>query len=227
MSIVEFDFILLPSKPLTRQEASRWFRDAVEKAGLGAAGLEVLPHSAAWWKTADPLLLAGGAVLSHRDLAAEALDESWAMALYFMADGAMTGVVGSVPVAPLGRDGRSRAWPWLVELLERLVTASGADLCMVNGSSDEDDEGEGLPSEAELEPPLPGAVTAWNYLGPERLTEATRQALAHLPAFSSRPLQDGWVLRPVDDFSDDPPPELLEQYQRLAGRPVRFLRAPL
>ncbi len=225
MSIVEFDFVVFPSQRLSRQEAARWFRDAVEKVGLGAAGLAVLPHAAAWWKTADPLLLAGGAVLGHRELAAEALDESWAIALYYMDYPTKAGVVGSVPVEPLGKDGRSLTWQWLVEFLDLLVTASDADLCMVNGSSDDDDESEGLPTEAELETALPGALTAWTYLGPERLADATRQALARLPAFSSRPLRDGWVLRPVNDFSDNPPRELLERYHKLAGHPVRFLHA--
>lgn len=226
MAIEEFSFAIHPAEFMAWSRAALWLRDSIEKLGLGGVGLEPMAHAAGWWSTADDLMLAGGAVLQHAGFAARSEDPGWAMALYYLDYEKHPGVVGSVPPWPLERGGRSEVWPWLTEFLTGLVVAADADLCCVNGRGDGDEE-ERLPSDAEIDRQIPPTVTAWNYLGPRRMTSALRDALRALPAFRSEPLGDGWLLRPVDDYADEPAGDFLEAYARLVGGDAEFLRAPM
>jgi hypothetical protein len=227
MAIVEFDFVLYPANHLDREAAARWVHERFEKAGLAEHGLAPLPYAAPAWSKREALIVAGSAVLTHRGFMEESDDDTWAVSLYYLAHDGKAGVVGSVPTAPFGSDSRSKTWPWLVRLLDRIVETDDVDLGFVNGHGDDDGEDEGLPNEQEIEPPVPRAVTVWNYYGPSRLTPGVRKALAELPSFSSQPLGKGWLLRPVDYFSDPLPPKFLSAYERIAGGPVRFLRGEL
>lgn len=225
MRIEEFCFWILPREPLDLRAAATWMRDAFEALPLARFGLHPRGVVEKWWRSADDLLLGGGPMLGHTGFVERTEDEGWAIYLSYVEDEARPAVSGAVPVWPLSADGRrSEVWPWLCALLEALVVTADADACFVNGSVDATED-ERLPFGAELDAALPAAFTAWNYYGPARLARVEPARLAALPAFVTRPLGEGWLLRPVEDYGDDPAPDLLSAWSDLTGTKATFLRA--
>lgn len=224
MALEEFSFVMLADKVMDRRTTAAWIRSSLEKVGLARFGLATMAHAVEYWETTSELLVAGGAILGQAHFAEVSGDPGWAMSLHALRYEQKASVVGSVPVWPFYDDGRSEVWSWLSELLGELVVAANADACFVTGAATAGED-ERFPSDAEILPSIPAAFTVWNYLGPSRLTPTIREGLRVLPAFVSRPLGEGWLLRPVADYGDALPEGFQERYAKLCGGNVEFLRA--
>lgn len=226
MTIEEFDVAIYPTNKLTYDDAAVWLHNSFSATMMIEHNLELFEHAKQYWDSKDKLLVAGGAVFRNKKFASASGDAGWGISVYYRPRMNLTPVVLSIPVWPMIDHSRSLVWPWLAGLLNKLLVTMNAEVCFVNGQGD-DEERERLPTDAEIVPRIPKIVTAYNFLGEHRIDQTARSWLSKLPAYESRPLGSGWLLRPVEDFSELPSPQFLSAFSKGAGGEVNYLSASL
>lgn len=184
---------------------------AIERAEPYHGGvLSAAESSLARWEAGDAALAELGVILDHERIAAELGMQHWEVHAHFRREpqvglGKLELKSWILPVSPVGV---GASWGLMMNLMPQVVPVLAPDLAMINGNQDVAWGSDLRPGE------LPAFFAPWTYIGPARLTDDRRRALAALPDCRSEALGPGWLVQATDDL-----------YQRPSATFVRALAA--
>lgn len=187
------------------------FKRTVEQAEPYRGGsLRPAESSLARWQLRDAALARQRILLYHDQIAAELGMQLWGIDVHFREEpevdlGKLELKSSILPDSPVGV---GASWGLMTYLMPQVVPVVVPDLAMINGS-------ENVAWGSDLRPgELPAFFAPWTYIGPTRLTDDRRKALAALPDCRSEAFGDGWLVQVGDDL-----------YQRASPTFVRALAA--